>query len=123
MDAIHEISRNMVIATTNGEFIVTRYADVYCERMLMELVEAAVCYVNKAPYVRSSGWVVLYRLYSISVYPLFFPCAICNQLGRAKRVQHIYDLSYIVTFFKKLIRYIQKISGGPGTGDRGPGQD
>ena len=55
MDAIHEISRNMVIATTNGEFIVTRYADVYCERMLMELVEAAVCYVNKAPYVRSSG--------------------------------------------------------------------
>ena len=37
MDVIHEISRNMVIATVNGEFIVTRYADVYRGRIVVEL--------------------------------------------------------------------------------------
>ena len=110
MDVIHEISRNMVIATVNGEFIVTRYADVYRGRILIELRT-----LNKPQLLGEAENITLQKLMaciSLYIHPFKLSLSVCKVQPTGKSKAGIQFLSHIQVY---LSSHFSKIW------DRGPG--
>ena len=103
MDVIHEISRNMVIATVNGEFIVTRYADVYRGRIVVELRT-----LNKPQLLGEAENMTLQTLMACIVVSFqTFSFRVQGATNREEQSGYTVFIPYIVTYFQNL---------GPGTG-------